>query len=245
MIGDIMTVLWKEGIEILHMRGSVRSTVTTLLIPVAILGIVFPLQFGMQWAESPVSLIAWAWIPLILTITVIADSVAGEKERHTLETLLSSRLPDRAILLGKLLTSVLYALALTSLILLSGLVTVNIAHHDKGFIWYNPMFLSAGLVIGLLVTTFAATTGILVSIKAHTVRQAAQTLSLGIVIVAVLPSLLLTVLPVELRKRIFSMLDTLDGTLVLITVIGAFILVDCLLLAVAVRRFKRNRLMTE
>lgn len=245
MIGDIMTVLWKEGIEMLHMRGSVRSTVTTQLIPVAIFGIVFPLQFGRQWAESPVSLIAWAWIPLIFTITMIADSIAGEKERRTLETLLASRLPDRAILLGKLLISVLYALALTALILLSGLVTVNIVHHNKGFIWYNPAFLSAGLGIGLLITVFTATTGILVSLKAHTVRQAAQTMSFGIVIVAVLPGLLFTVLPPAIRKRLFAAFDSLDGGLALAAVLGVLLVIDCLLLAAAIRRFKRNRLMTD
>ena len=245
MIGDILTVLWREGLELLHLRGSARSTLMMLLIPVAILGIMFPLQFGRQWVSSPIFLIMWAWFPLIFTITVISDSVAGEKERHTLETLLASRLPDRAILFGKLLASVLYALATTALIILIGLVTVNIRYAGEGIIWFNGVYFLAGASLGVLGTTFISTVGILVSLKAQTVRQAAQTMSFGIIIVAVLPGLLIGILPVHLRKWIFSSLDNLDGALALIAVIGVFLVINALLLAVTLSRFKRNRLMTE
>ena len=245
MITDILTVLWKEGIELIHMRGSARSTFTIMIFPILILGVIFPIQFGRKWAESPVSLIAWAWMPLIITISVIADSIAGEKERHTLETLLASRLPDRAILFGKLLASVLYALATTALLILIGLVTVNIRYAGEGIIWFNGVYFLVGSSLGVLGTTFISTVGILVSLKAQTVRQAAQTMSFGIIIVAVLPGLLIGILPVHLRKWIFSSLDNLDGALALIAVIGVFLVINALLLAVTLSRFKRNRLMTE
>lgn len=55
------------------------------------------------------------YFPLVLTLTMVADSFAGERERHALETLLASRLSDRAILLGE-------AAALTSYGWLFGLV---------------------------------------------------------------------------------------------------------------------------
>ena len=245
MIGDILAVLWKEGIELLHMRGSARSTFMVMIFPVVFVGVILPLQLGRHWVESPASLIAWAWMPLLFTITVIGDSIAGEKERHTLETLLASRLPDLAILLGKLLASILYALGLTALIILTGLVTVNIANHGKGFIWFDPLYFAAGGLVVLLISVLASTAGILVSLKAKTVRQALQTLSFGIMIVSVLPVLLFNFLPIDLRKQIFSFLSELDGSLLLAAVFGALFMVDCLLLAAAIRRFKRNRLMTE
>ena len=37
---------------------------------------------------------------------MIADGIPGERERHTLETLLASRLSDRSILLGKVMAAV-------------------------------------------------------------------------------------------------------------------------------------------
>ena len=36
--------------------------------------------------------VMWMWFSLLLVINVVADSFAGERERHTLETLLASRL---------------------------------------------------------------------------------------------------------------------------------------------------------
>jgi ABC-2 type transport system permease protein len=244
MIGDILTVLWKEGIELLHLRGSVRSTLAINVFPVLILGVFLPLQSGRHWAESPINLIVWAWMPLLFTITVIGDAIAGEKERHTLETLLASRLSDLAILFGKLLASMLYAFGLTGLIVLIGLVTVNLAYYSEGPILINPLYLILGGLFVFLTTMFVATAGILVSLKAKTVRQALQTLSFGIMIVSVLPILVFGFLPSGIRKQVFSILSSMDGRVAFAAVLGGFILIDALLLTAAIHRFKRNKLMT-
>ena len=62
MISDILTVIWKEAKEYTQQRGSSRGTALMIGVPLLILGIVMPLQFGKAWIQSPVSLIAWAWI---------------------------------------------------------------------------------------------------------------------------------------------------------------------------------------
>ena len=49
-----------------------------------------------------------------------------ERERHTLETLLSTRLSDHTILLGKIGATVSYAWGMTQIVLLIALVPVNI-----------------------------------------------------------------------------------------------------------------------
>ena len=129
MIRDILTVMWKEWRELLPVgvtsRGRNRSW--NLMIVLAVFGVFLPLQSGREWVQSPLTLLYWAWVPLFMTTGVVADSFAGERERHTLETLLSTRLPDTAILLGKLLTSVLYGWGLAAVSVLLGLVTVNVA----------------------------------------------------------------------------------------------------------------------
>jgi ABC-2 type transport system permease protein len=55
-------------------------------------------------------------------------SVAGERERRTLETLLASRLDERAILFGKLLAARAYGWGLTLLSLLLGAASVSLAY---------------------------------------------------------------------------------------------------------------------
>jgi ABC-2 type transport system permease protein len=243
MIADLTTIVWKEWLEYIHMRGSGKGTFFSLVIPLLILGIFLPLQFGRAWIESPASLVAWAWLPLLLTTMVIADSIAGERERHTLETLLASRLSDRAILFGKLLASMLYALSLTLFIILAGLVTVNIAHSREGFVFFRPTLLLAGFVSSILGTAFASSLGILVSLRAPTVRQAQQTLSFGVILVAVLPTLLVNVLPPGLRADIIVALETMNATRAALGAMAIVFLLDMFLIAWSVRRFKRSRLM--
>ncbi len=53
---------------------------------------------------------------------MITDSIAGERERQTLETLLASRLPDRAIVLGKIIAVTLFGWGLLLLGMIPGLL---------------------------------------------------------------------------------------------------------------------------
>ena len=113
MIADLWTVMWKEWKELFVQRGSMRGGLLRLVIVIGVLGIVPPLQAGREWVDSPMVLAFAGWMPLLLVTSVVADSFAGERERHTLETLLASRLPDRAILFGKVGTAVSYGWGLT------------------------------------------------------------------------------------------------------------------------------------
>src|SRR3989442_10278707 len=99
-MNDIWTMIWKESKDLLF-QGGWRAWILPVLL-VGILGVYLPLQFGLQWLElSPIELVVVLWIPFFVIITFIGDAIAGERERHTLETLLASRISDRAILLGK------------------------------------------------------------------------------------------------------------------------------------------------
>ncbi len=245
MIRDTLTVLWKESIEYMHMRGSRRGTILMMFLPLMIVGVFLPLQFGPAWIESPGSVVAWAWLPLLLTTAVIADSIAGERERHTLETLLASRLSDQSILFGKLLGSMFYALGLTGLIILAGVITVNVTYYEYGPILPSHPFLILGLIAGILGAAFASSVGILVSLRAATVRQAQQTLSFGVIVIAVLPGLLVNVLPPNVRADIIVALESMDGARAVASFFAALAFVDILLLASALKRFRRTRLLEQ
>jgi ABC-2 type transport system permease protein len=105
--------MWKERKGLLRYQGSRTKAVLSLLIPVAMLGAYLPLQIGRALVEGPWSLLASVFIPMMLVGMMIPESFAGERERHTLGTLLASRLPDRAILFGKVAVAVGHAWGMT------------------------------------------------------------------------------------------------------------------------------------
>ena len=105
-MSDILTMLWKELKDVLF-QGGWRSLIRPLIV-IGMMGIYLPLQLGPQWVDlTPLAMLLLLWIPFFVIISVIGDIIAGERERHTLETLLASRMPDRAILLGKVVAIVL------------------------------------------------------------------------------------------------------------------------------------------
>ena len=105
-MNDILTMMWKEAKDVFF-QGGWRSLLRPLLV-IGIIGVYLPLQLGAQWMSlMSIGMLLLLWIPFFMIITFIGDVIAGERERHTLETLLASRMPDRAILLGKVVTSVL------------------------------------------------------------------------------------------------------------------------------------------
>lgn len=243
MMADVITVMWKEWKEILSWetgRGKLG-----VLIFVAVFGVFLPLQTGRAWVESPVVLAYWTWVPLFLVNSVIADSFAGERERHTLETLLASRLSDRAILFGKVGAAMGYGLGMTWLSLLLGLITTNLASGGQGPILYPPAIALGIVGLSLLGAGLAAGAGVLVSLRAATARQAQQTLSIVTMLILFVPTFGIRALPAEWRARLLETLPALDvGTLVAVAA-GVLVVADAALLAAALARFRRARLILE
>jgi hypothetical protein len=103
-------MVWKEWREFRDQSLSLRRGGLSALILALILGVVAPVQLGPEWVHSKIIVGYWPFLAATMVSSLIADSVAGERERHTLETLLASRLPDAAILIGKIVAAVLYGL---------------------------------------------------------------------------------------------------------------------------------------
>ena len=245
MMADVWTVIWKEWKEIFLQRGSLRGGAWNLLLMIGVFGVFLPLQTGRAWVESPMGLIYWAWVPLFLVISVIADSFAGERERHTLETLLASRLSDRAILLGKVGAAVGYGWGLTMVAMLVGLVTVNLAHGHGELLLYPATVFLGIVVLSLLAAGLVAGAGVLVSLRASTVRQAAQTLSIAIMLLLFVPVFGVQALPVEWKVRLVQAVMGVDVEQIVLVAAAVLIVLDPGLLAVAMARFQRARLILD
>jgi ABC-2 type transport system permease protein len=237
-----------------------------LLAPVVVLGLIPPLLVGAGWLISLRNLAdqglvtpatpqeqAWAmaiidaepWVafvlesllaplfvlvPLVVAIVIAADSFAGERERGTLEALLHSPATDEELLTGKFLSSWIPAVtvALGGFILYTGVASLLVAPYQSlSFpppawvllaLWVAPAV--AGLGLGLMVV---------ISSRVDSLQAAHQLGALVIVPVMVLLIVQL-VAAVEISARL------------VMAVGGAVWAVVGLLVIVAERRFRRDRL---
>jgi ABC-2 type transport system permease protein len=241
LLADVRTVVWKEWAEFARQR----STVIGMLFFVAVFGIFIPVQRGREWLTSGIPFLNAALFPATLALGVVADSFAGERERHTLETLLASRLPDHAILLGKFTAIVGYVWGLTVASLLAAAVAVNVAEPTVGLAFYPARLLVSGLVFGALSAGLAAGAGILVSLRAATVRQAAQMLTIGLMGLIFVGVAAASALPDGWKHRLIETVRGLGPTATVLLAGAALLLVDGVLLAVAALRFRRTRLLLD
>lgn len=240
-MGDVFTVMRKEWKEIMAMGGAHRGRFQ-LVVLLGILGVLLPLQVGPEWVSAPAIAAVWGWVPLLLVGTVVADSFAGERERHTLETLLASRLSDTAILFGKIAAAVGYGWSLTLAALVVGLVTVNVANREQAPLLYPWSTTLAAIVLSFLGAGLASATGVLVSLRAQTVRQAQQTLNIAMMVLFFVPVFGVRALPDDFKQRLAAWAAGAGNLRLVLVGVAVLLTLDLVLIAAARARFRRPRL---
>ncbi len=245
MLNDIFTILWKEFSETMKNRQGIRGGWTSYLLIIAVMGIFIPWQMGKTWLSDPRQLLYWSWMPILLALSQVTDSFAGERERRTLETLLSTRLSDQAILFGKLLAVVLYAWSMTLGSLVIGAVTINVAYPTGTIQFYPALNFITGLLISFLAALLISSIGVLVSLKSSSVRQAYQRMSLVMIGLWFLPMLALQIIPDNVKEKLAVALSNLDLTSVVQWGIVILVVLDVLLVWVNQRVFCRSRLLLD
>ncbi len=244
MIEDIWTVMWKEWHEYAAGGGSGRGRgFIGVLIIIGVVSILLPFQFvhrGQSWVNSPLPLlIDGVYLPFTILLNVIADSFAGERERHTLETLLASRLSDFAILVGKVGAATAYGLALG---LVAAAVQVVVANLAGGAGFYPSGTIVAIVVLGLLFSLLAAIAGCLISLRAPTTRQAQQILGIGFMVLIFIPIIVIQLLPASTQAGILHWLNTTSPGTLFALLLAVLVLLDAILMGIARLRFQRTKL---
>ncbi|MBN1231546.1 MAG: ABC transporter permease [Anaerolineales bacterium] len=249
LLTDISAIIIKEWKEIFAMRGNnKRSGWVSVFITVGLLGIYMPLMSGEDWLTNPVVPFTWAWLPVFQTLSIITNAIAGERERHTLETLLASRLSDKAILYGKILSSVLYSWLLMAASLLLGAITINVVQFNGSIQFYSPGSFFGGLLLIFLVAALFSCLGALVSLRAPTARQAYQKMSIAMLLIWVAPFLVLQFLPEDILNNLENQLEAFDlGILpyVFFGITSILILAITILFLIIKGKFKRNILILD
>ena len=175
-------------------------------------------------------------LPVMLPVMIAADSIVGEKERHTLVPLLTTPLTDGELLGGKILTALIPGLLVAYGNLILAVVIVNgvVLMMAPQLLWVWPTLLPLiqAIVMPLLFSFLAVEIMVILSGRANTVYEAYQTGGM-----LILPSM------------VFGYSAFLEGTGFdwWIFIIGTIILLllNLILYRVAVRLFNRDELITR
>ena len=246
MLTDIVTMVRKEWKELLLSRGGLRGgLIATVIIPLGMLGVYAPWQSGADWLRSALLPAIWSWLPLLLVGALVADSFAGERERKTLETLLASRLSDRAILFGKMAALVGYGWGLTLGALVLGTITVNVSDPREAWQWPSLNTVAVIVVLGLLTSLLAAAGGVLISLRASSVRQAAQINSLALLFLMLGVFSGAKLMPASWRVSLGLAFAPPNLIRTEVLIAAVILLVDLALMIAAAARFQRARLILD
>jgi ABC-2 type transport system permease protein len=245
-MNDFVTVLRKEWMEIVMERSAGSAGSYRPLILIAVFGIFMPLRMGPERFFSVAGLLAPTFFSALVITTVIADSFAGERERHTLETLLASRLSDRSILLGKIAACMAYGWLISISCILAGALTVNVMNWHGQILIFNDTASWLLLLLGPpLLGGAIATAGVLVSLHATTVRQAQQTLGVAFVVVLVGAIFGSSMLPMDWKAWFARALLTWSQTDLVLAAAGVLLAIDFALLTAGMARFQRAKLVLD
>lgn len=245
-MNDIVTIVGKELKEFWKARGGLRSRLISFLPILLVWGVYLPLQQRDMWMAAPEGLGVWFMVlPLILAGGTAADSFAGERERHTLETLLATRLSDRDIFVGKVLATVIYCVGIVWSCALLTLITFNVTRGPRPFFMYSPSVLLPITLGTILISLLMTGLGVLVSLKAASVRAAAQIFSVITLAIFLGGPVLLQALPESAKEAIARALSTGNLTTLGIAAALVILVADVIVLALGVARFQRTRLILE
>lgn len=234
-MNDLWTMIWKEMKDSV-LQGGWSALIRPLLL-IGILGIGFPLRLGLQWLVlTPIAMGLILYIPFLVILSFVGDVIAGERERHTLETLLASRINDRAILLGKVIVTAGYAWGTALVGLLLGLVVANLSKGQGSWQFYThiDLFLES-LALSLLASLLGVSGGVLISLHSATVRQAQQLLAVATLVLVVGGVLALKAVPAQA-------ISSLSASQIWLIVIAVLAVLDVLLLGASLVSFRRSRL---
>lgn len=237
-MNDTWTIIWKETKDSLLQGG--RSALIRPLIMIGILRLLLPAQLSQNWLVlSPAAMLLVLYMPFLFVSMYIGDAITGERERHTLETRLARRVSDQAILLDKLIVTVgtAWSMALASLLL--GMFSAHLAGGEGKWVFYGSItLLLEALALSLLTGLLVASAGVLVSLRAATVRQAQQTLILSALVL--LAGILLVTRTVLTQVLLVS---SASAPRLWLLVMAAFTVLDAVVLGTIFVRFQRSRLL--
>lgn len=202
MVNEIRAIFWKEWREFFFQQ-SIKDKLQTILL-IIVLGVVLPVNKGRDWFNTPFFYSVAVMGPILMATTVICDLFVGERERHTLETLLASKLSDKGIVLGKLLFAVSYATSITILLLVLNVIAINVQYYKGTFLVFSVKSVFILAFINFFLAFFTALIGVIISMGAKTVKQGQLMLTISFIAIILISSMLMNQLPDSFKITFFN-----------------------------------------
>ena len=206
---------------------------TGLLRFILIYGVVFGLFVPAQIDNPSAAFLVFALIPLYVSGPAAVDGFAGERERNTFETLVSSPVRPGQLVAGKLV----FASILGTSVSLAVMILFSAWRLLKGAPMPSPAIVPVVVVIGAILSILGSSVGLHVSVRAKSVRSAMQWFSVVLLVVALGIPVSLSYLVPRLPTGILDSLGSLfregwysAGTLMLIAFTALVTAALCLLL---------------
>jgi ABC-2 type transport system permease protein len=174
-MSDVYTVLRKELLELFGHRQSLRGPLLQALLLLLIVGVLVPALDTSIWDNPTAPIVLFALFPAAIASMIAADAFAGERERRTLETLLATPLPERAMFIGKILCAVTFALLVSIASLLSALIVTTIRF---GPTLLPLMTLTSTIAASLAASLFTSSVAVAISSRVTVARSAQQIASI-------------------------------------------------------------------
>ena len=126
-----------------------------------------------------------------------------------------------------------------------GLIGVNVAHSDGRLLLFPMNRVIAVLILDFLLAAFVSAAGVLVSLRAATVRQAMQTLNMGFMVLMFGSLFGFQSLPETWRTTLLRRLSGENSGQTLFVVALILVLLDVALFTSVHARFRRARLILD
>jgi ABC-2 type transport system permease protein len=237
----MLAVMHKEWLEIRQGVRQGRHSLALQLATQLLTGVVLGSAWHATLFVSHLTTFGVSIVAVGAVLPIVGDAIAGERERHTLETLLAFPVPMRALLAGKLAVLVLYAWVSSLIVLATATVTAAVASRAVPAVQWHV--LAACLTVPVLVATAFAAAGLLMSGVAQSARGAQQQLAFVLTGMMLLPLTLFRFLPRAARVDLLASLQGSSALRVVALVAAGLVLIDLLLTALLFTQLTRRRLL--
>lgn len=246
---DIYTIAWKEWKEVFQTGNDfIKSFIYLLIFLIAVVSIISSPATNIK--EFTLDLFSsthfWTIIPcvLILIFSNRLNSIFEERKFHTLPSLLATRIPNYAIVIGKVSANTIYIWGATLLASMLSLIKINFISRIDSFTFYSLYFWLISSSFCLLVTILMASLSIIVSLYAKTELQ----FQLQYLLYSLSSLFIIHLSVIFFANLAFYIQETVEfEKLLLISLVLCYFIcftfIDSFLLFLAIKFFKRNRLM--
>jgi hypothetical protein len=189
MAHDLWCVAWKE---LMMARRNMKSYLTSYAAVLVLWGILLPASaLESIWSsQATTPILVFSYLSVILGSGQTISAFVGERMQKTLGTLLTTRLSDAAIYLGKVVGIILISYTVMLVVLGFHLGTVlmggTLLRNESGFP-YSLLQMVFLLILPILSLVYTSSLGVLVSLKSTNIRgQHFLNLFMGFPVYAVL-----------------------------------------------------------